>query len=131
MGWIPWDIEASTLLPNKILNNKLLTGPNKTPKAAPQLREKIKDYCTRQFQVPITHRWGNSFVLRDTDEIMQATSSSQEEQSGCSSVEGCPTERVFNLHQVAISDKENRKTGRVVVSETKRDQTIHLLENYS
>jgi hypothetical protein len=46
----------------------------------PVTRQEIKDYCTSQFQVPIARGWVNSFVLRDTDEIIQAKSSRQEEQ---------------------------------------------------
>jgi hypothetical protein len=49
MGWIHPDIEGSILLLNKIMNNKFLTEPNKTPKAARQQRKEIKDYCTSQF----------------------------------------------------------------------------------
>jgi hypothetical protein len=40
MGWIRRDIEGSILLLNRIINNKFLTGSNKTPKAARQLRKK-------------------------------------------------------------------------------------------
>jgi transposase len=46
----------------------------------PVTRKEIKDYCATQFQVPITRRCVNSFVLRSPGEIIQATSSSQEGQ---------------------------------------------------
>jgi hypothetical protein len=94
-------------------------------------RKEIKDYCTSQFQVPITRGWVTSFVLRYPNEVIQAKSSPQEEQrlrvsrmflertlqnlNECEHVQGCPAEVVFNLDEVGISDWEDRKARKVVV----------------
>jgi transposase len=40
----------------------------------PVTKRGIKDYCTSQFQVPITDAWVNLFVLHYPDEIIQSTS---------------------------------------------------------
>jgi transposase len=44
----------------------------------PVTRKEIKNYCTSQFQVPITRGWVNSFVLHCPDEFIQAKSFPQE-----------------------------------------------------
>jgi hypothetical protein len=81
-------------------------------------RKEIKNYCTSQFQVPITGGRVNSFVLRYPDEIIHEESSRQEEQSLQvprvflerraqnlnEYVQGCTAGLVFNLDEVGISD---------------------------
>jgi hypothetical protein len=160
MGWIHPDIEGSTPLLNRIVDNKFLTGSNKTRKAVrsmqhaacstehaarstPVTRKEIKDHSTSQFHVPITRGWVNSFVLRYPGKIVQTKSSPQEEQclqgpqvflertvsNVNEDVQGCTAELVFNLDEVGISDWEDRKARKVVVSyrrpcATIRSQTI-------
>jgi hypothetical protein len=93
-------------------------------------RKEIKDRCTSQFQVPITRGWVHLLVLRDPGEIIQAESSPQEEdrlqvsrvflertvQNLNEYVQGCIVERVFNLDELGISDWEDCKARKVVVS---------------
>jgi hypothetical protein len=102
-------------------------------------RREITDYCTGQFQVPITRGWVNSFVLRYPDKLIQAKSSPQEEQrfQGARVFLECPVQNLnrhiqgftvgqsFNTDEVGISDWEDRKVGKVVVPATMRVVTRH------
>jgi hypothetical protein len=103
----------------------------------PVTRKEIKDYCTSQFQVPITCGSVNSFLLRYPDEIIQAKSSARKEQrlqvprmflertlqNFNEYVEGCTAELVFNLDEVGVSDCEDRKGRKVVIPATMGSQT--------
>jgi hypothetical protein len=100
--------------------------------STPVTRKEIKDYCTSQFQVSIIRGWVNSFVLCYLDEIIQVKSSPQEGQrlqvprvflartvqnlNEYEYVQGGTAELVFNLDEVGISDWEDRKARKVVVS---------------
>jgi hypothetical protein len=45
----------------------------------PVTKKEIKDYCVSKFQIPITRGWVNSFVLRNSDDIIATKSVPQEE----------------------------------------------------
>jgi hypothetical protein len=92
--------------------------------STPATKKEINDYCTSQFQAPVTRDRVNSLVLRSPDKIIQTEITCQEEQ--CQQVprvflertvadrnehvQGCTAELVFNLNEVDISDWEDRKT---------------------
>jgi hypothetical protein len=48
--------------------------------STPVSKMEIKNHCTGQLKVPITHGWVNSFVLRHPDEIIETKSVPQEQQ---------------------------------------------------
>jgi hypothetical protein len=79
-------------------------------------RKEIKNYCTSQFQVPITRGWVHSFILHDPDQIIEAKSPPKEEQrlqvprvflertvqNLNEYVQGGTAELVFNLDEIGI-----------------------------
>jgi hypothetical protein len=81
----------------------------------------------------------NSFVLRNSDDIITTTSVLQEEQrlqaprvfldrtvqNLKENVQGCIAELVFSLDEVGISDWEDRKSRKVIVPATMRGHPIH------
>jgi hypothetical protein len=105
----------------------------------PVTKGETRDYCTTQFQIPITRGWVNSFVLRHFDDLIQTTSTQQEKQrlpirraflertvrNLNKHVQGCVSELVFNLDKVGISNWEDRKARKVVVLATMDGQPIH------
>jgi hypothetical protein len=111
----------------------------KAEQSTPVEKTEIKDYCTTQLKVPITRDWGNSFVLRHSDQIFKTKSTPQEHQrlqvprmflertvqDLKEHIQRCVAELVFNLDEVGISDWEDRTTERVIVRATMRGETIH------
>jgi hypothetical protein len=93
-----------------------------TESRRPVTRHEIKNYCTSQFQTPITRGRGNLFIVRRPDPIIYTKSVPQEEQllqvpqaflertvqDLKEYIQGCTTELVFNLDVVGISDWQDR-----------------------
>jgi hypothetical protein len=105
----------------------------------PATRCDIQQYVTSHYGFSAMRGWVNSFYGHHTDEICKAKSSPQEftglEIPRCfldqtvvciaHFVHGRPTELVFNLDEVGISEWEDRKTKTVVIPKSMSEQTIH------
>jgi hypothetical protein len=93
-------------------------------KSTPLTLRDIREHVTTKYDLPTTRGWVNSFIGRHIDEICQMKSSPQEaeglEVPRCfldqkllciaEFVQGRPTELVFKLDEVGISEWEDRKT---------------------
>jgi hypothetical protein len=105
----------------------------------------VREHIANRHQLSVTRGWVNSFIGRHSEELCRVKSVPQEAQrlevprcfldeaiaSISQSVQGRPTELVFNLDEVGISDWEDRKTRKVIVPQTMKAQTIHHKINRS
>lgn len=108
-------------------------------KNMPTTRTDIRHYCSTKFNKKITKGWVDSFIGRHLTELIETTSTPQEEprlqvprifldetiKAMKEAVQMRPSDLVFNLDEVGISDWEDRKSKRVVVPITAQDQTVH------
>jgi hypothetical protein len=105
----------------------------------PTTRSEVREHVSREYEVPVTRGWVNSFICRHAEALCKVKSSPQEadrleiprcfldETLSCLAtvVQGRPTELVFNLDEVGISDWEDRKTKSVLVPRSMADQAVH------
>jgi hypothetical protein len=89
----------------------------------PTTCSEVREHVSREYEVPVTRGWVNSFICLDAEALCKVKSSPQEadrleiphcfvdETLSCLAtfVQGRPTELVFNLDEVGISDWEDRK----------------------
>jgi hypothetical protein len=108
-------------------------------KSRPITRLNLREHVATEYDVPAKRGWVNSFIRRHIGELCVAKSSPQEAQRleipRCfleqtlayiaQFVHGRPTELVFNLDQVGISEWEDRKPQKVLVAKSMSDQTVH------
>ena len=108
-------------------------------KNMPTTRTDIRNYCSLKFNKKMTKGWVDSFIGRHLTELIETTSTPQEEprlqvprifldetiQAMKEAVHLRPADLVFNLDEVGISDWEDRKSKRVVVPITAEGQTVH------
>jgi hypothetical protein len=99
----------------------------------------VREHIATRYHLSVTRDWINSFLGRHLDELCLVKSAPQEtellevprcfleETIRClhESVQGRPTELVFNLDEVGISDWEDRKSKKVIVPQSMRVPTIH------
>jgi hypothetical protein len=99
----------------------------------------VRAHLESRYHMPASRGWVNSFIGRHLDRLCKAKSVPQETQRlevprcfldesiQCIAqfVHGRPAELVFNLDEVGISEWEDRKTKRVIIPVSARDQTIH------
>jgi hypothetical protein len=113
----------------------------KEEQSTPVRKTEIKNYCSTKLKVPITRGWVNSFVRRHSDRIFKTKSTPQEQQRLQVSrmflertvqdlkehVQRCMAELMFNLDEIGISDRGDRKTKTKtdIVPAAMRGQTIH------
>jgi hypothetical protein len=109
------------------------------PERTPIARQDLREHVTTHYDFPITRGWVRSFMGRDIDELCKVKSSPQEaeplEIPRCfldqtlicitQFVRGRPTELVFNLDEVGISEWEDRKTKTVLVPKSMSEQMMH------
>jgi hypothetical protein len=102
-------------------------------------RTDIKNYYHEVCRLEISRGWVDSFILRHSAELTEKKSSPQEEprlqvfrisleepmRTMHEALQGCPTNLVFNLDEVGISDWEDRKPKKVVVPVTVAAHNIH------
>jgi hypothetical protein len=108
-------------------------------KNAAVTRTEIMNYCREVCKIAVTRGWVDSFISRHSAELIEKKSSPQEEprlqvprifldQTGHSmhgAVQDRPTDLVFNLDEVGISDWEDRQPKKVVVPITAALHSIH------
>jgi hypothetical protein len=101
----------------------------------PITRRDLCEHVAAEYGVPTTRRWVNSFIGRHIGDLCFAKSSPQESQRleiprcfleqtlACISqfVQDRPTELVFNLDEVGISEWEDRKPKKAIVSISMRE----------
>jgi transposase len=108
-------------------------------KSDPVTRTEIRHHCETEFTVPAGRGWVDSFILRHRGDLIEKKSNPQEEsrlqiprlfldetiRAMKEAVEGRPSDLVFNLDEVGVSEWEDRKAKKVVVPSTAATQTIH------
>jgi hypothetical protein len=101
----------------------------------------VREHFSRRYKFVATSGWVNSFLGRHADRLWKAKSAPQEAQrlktprcfleetvrSIAQHVQGRPTELVFNLDEVGISEWDDRtvKKKNVIVPRSSRGQTVH------
>jgi hypothetical protein len=99
----------------------------------------MREHVMTQYSLSVTRGWVNSFMSRHMDELCNIKNVPQrgkrledprcflDETVPCITqfVHGLPTELVFNLDEVGISDWEDRTSKSVIVPKAIRSETIH------
>jgi hypothetical protein len=99
----------------------------------------IKNYWRELRKFEVSRGWVDSLISRDSAELTEKKSSPSEdprlqvprifpEETICSmhgTLQGCPSDLVFNLGEVEISDWEDRKPKKVVIPITVSAHNIH------
>jgi hypothetical protein len=119
----------------------------KAEKSAAVTRTDIRNYCREVCKFQVSRGWIDSFISRQADELTEKKSSPQEEArlqvprvfleetiwTMHETIKGRPSELVFNLGEVGISDWEDRKSKRSQYSssniserETHFDCDLHI-----
>jgi hypothetical protein len=95
--------------------------------STPVTRKEIREYCTSQFQVPITRSDHSSKNFPQEEQGLQVPRMflKRTMQNLSEYVQGWTPELVFNLDEIDISDWEDRKARKVVGPGTMRGQTRH------
>jgi hypothetical protein len=108
----------------------------KAEKSAAVTRTDLRNYCREVYKFQVSPGWVDSFISGHADELTEKKSSPQEEtrlqvprvflektiRTIHETIQGRPSELVFNLDEVGISNWENRKPKKVVVQMTARSQ---------
>jgi hypothetical protein len=111
----------------------------KAEKSAAVTRTDIRNYCRQVCRFQVSRGWVDSFISRHTDELTEKKSSPQEEKrlqvprvfleetirTMHETIPGRPSQLVFNLDKVGISDWEDRKPTKMLVPITARAHNIH------
>jgi hypothetical protein len=108
-------------------------------KSTPITRRDLREHIITHCDFPTTPGWLNSFMSRPIDELCNVKSSPQEaeplEIPPCfldqmliciiQFVQDHPTEVVFNLEEVGISEWEDIQTKTIIVPKSRSEQTMH------
>jgi hypothetical protein len=108
-------------------------------KCNPVTRTDLQHYCEVKYPILISRGWADSFILRHRDDLTETKSTLQEEtrlevphafmdqtiHRLREYVQEMKAELVFNLDEVDMSEWEDRKDKKVIVTKTIAGQTIH------